>query len=29
MLFKIDQKTGLPSETSKDYKLDAAVCLKF
>lgn len=29
MLFKIDQKTGLPVETSKDYKLDAAVCLKF
>jgi 6-phosphogluconolactonase len=29
MIFKIDQKTGLPSETSKDYKLDAAVCLKF
>lgn len=29
MLFKIDQKTGLPAETSKEYKLDAAVCLKF
>lgn len=29
ILFKIDQKTGLPVETSKDYKLDAAVCLKF
>ncbi len=29
MLFKIDQKTGLPRETSKEYKLDAVVCLKF
>jgi 6-phosphogluconolactonase len=29
MLFKIDQKTGLPVETSREYKLDDAVCLKF
>ncbi len=29
MLFTVDQKTGLPVETSKEYKLDAAVCLKF
>jgi 6-phosphogluconolactonase len=29
VLFKIDTKTGLPVETSKEYKLDSAVCLKF
>jgi 6-phosphogluconolactonase len=29
ILFKIDQKTGMPVETSKSYKLDAVVCLKF
>jgi 6-phosphogluconolactonase len=28
-LFKIDDKTGMPVNSGKDYKLDAAVCLKF
>ena len=28
-LFRIDKKTGLPVEPSKDYKIAAPVCLKF
>ncbi len=28
-LFKIDEKTGMPVETSKQYKLDTPSCLKF
>jgi 6-phosphogluconolactonase len=29
VLYKIDQKTGLPVATSKEFKVDAPVCLKF
>jgi 6-phosphogluconolactonase len=28
-LFGIDEKTGLPVEPAKDYKIKAPVCLKF
>jgi 6-phosphogluconolactonase len=28
-LFKIDEKSGMPVYSGKDYKLNAAVCLKF
>ncbi|MCX6255343.1 MAG: lactonase family protein [Bacteroidia bacterium] len=28
-LFKIDEKTGIPIETGKDYKLSTPACLKF
>lgn len=29
VLFNIDQKSGIPVAASKEFKLDAAVCLKF
>jgi 6-phosphogluconolactonase len=29
VLYKIDQKTGLPVATSKEFKVDSPVCLKF
>ena len=29
VLYKIDQKSGLPVATSKEFKVDAPVCLKF
>jgi 6-phosphogluconolactonase len=29
VLYKIDPKTGLPATTSKEFKIDSPVCLKF